>query len=102
MSLYVYMLISDNLIIFAWSTCFQYIVPETSKNSLWKQFWDRFRTDDEGIIEMCNEFNGMHSGLMFVGWTPDQVVQVWASAATLHCVLGQDTYLSCSASLHPV
>ena len=27
---------------------FQYVVPDTSKNSLWKQFWDHFRTDDEG------------------------------------------------------
>lgn len=29
---------------------FQYLVPESSKNSVWKQFWDRFRTDDEGIF----------------------------------------------------
>lgn len=24
-----------------------YVVPETSRNSLWKQFWDNFKTDDE-------------------------------------------------------
>lgn len=29
---------------------FQYIVPETSKNSWWKQFWDYFKTDDEGTV----------------------------------------------------
>lgn len=31
-------------------SCLQYVVPETSRNSLWKQFWDNFKTDDEGIF----------------------------------------------------
>ena len=34
-----------------------------------------------------------------VRWTPDRVVWVQASAGTLRCFFGQDTYLS--ASLHP-
>ena len=34
----------------------QYVVGETSNNSLWKRFWDHFRTDDEGIDNLDHFF----------------------------------------------